>query len=121
GGGQGVAHGSPKPVRSGVVPGFGTTNDQRGGEEARAMRTVGAPDRKSLAKIAEVPPESVQPWAIVLAGGTAVRLRPLTRMLSGDERPLQYVRLVGPRSLLRQALDRLVVAFPSQPDVGWVT
>jgi mannose-1-phosphate guanylyltransferase len=50
---------------------------------------------------------SPQTWAIVLAGGDGVRLRPLVRRLFGDERPKQYVPLLGPASLLRQTLDRV--------------
>lgn len=51
-------------------------------------------------------------WAVVLAGGEGVRLRPLTRRVSGDERPKQYAALVGSRSLLRQSLDRVALAIP---------
>jgi mannose-1-phosphate guanylyltransferase len=45
-------------------------------------------------------------WAIVLAGGSGVRLRPLTRVICGDDRPKQYVTVTGTRSLLQQTLDR---------------
>jgi len=48
----------------------------------------------------------------VLAGGHGVRLRALTRHLYGEERPKQYAVLVGTRSLLRQTLDRVVLAIP---------
>lgn len=51
-------------------------------------------------------------WAIVLAGGEGVRLRPLARRVSGDDRPKQYVPLLGPRTLLRQTLDRAALAIP---------
>ena len=56
-------------------------------------------------------------WAIVLAGGEGVRLRPLTRRLYGQERPKQYAALVGSRSLLRQTLDRVALAVPSERTV----
>src|SRR5438445_13525101 len=46
-------------------------------------------------------------WAVVLAGGEGARLRPLVRRLFGNERPKQYVPLLGPSSLLRQTLDRV--------------
>ena len=46
-------------------------------------------------------------WGVVLAGGEGVRLRPLVRRLLGEERPKQFVKLLGPRSLLRQTLDRV--------------
>ena len=52
-------------------------------------------------------------WAVVLAGGEGVRLRPLTRRLYGDARPKQYACLVGARSLLRQTLDRVGLAVPA--------
>lgn len=51
---------------------------------------------------------------IVLAGGEGVRLRPLTRWVSGDDRPKQYVRLLGPRSLLGQTLDRVAQLVPRE-------
>jgi len=51
-------------------------------------------------------------WAIVLAGGEGRRLRPLVRRLHGDDRPKQYVKLLGARTLLRQTLDRTELAIP---------
>ena len=38
----------------------------------------------------------------MLAGGEGIRLRSLTRAIVGDDRPKQYVPLVGADSLLRQ-------------------
>ena len=52
------------------------------------------------------------PWAVVLARGEGTRLRPLIRRVLGDERPKQYVPLLGPRSLLRQTLDRVALRMP---------
>jgi len=46
-------------------------------------------------------------WAIVLAGGEGVRLRPLVREMCGDERPKQFAKIVGSKSLLRHTLDRV--------------
>lgn len=46
-------------------------------------------------------------WAIVLAGGEGLRLRPLVRRMLGEDRPKQFVKVLGPRSLLRQTLDRV--------------
>ena len=51
-------------------------------------------------------------WAVVLAGGEGVRLRPLVRQAFGDERPKQFCPLVGPRTLLRQTLDRVGRLIP---------
>jgi len=53
-------------------------------------------------------------WAVVLAGGEGTRLRPLTRLISGDERPKQFVPLLGGRSLLRQTLERVARLVPRQ-------
>lgn len=50
-------------------------------------------------------------WGIVLAGGEGIRLRPLVRHVLGEERPKQYVKLLGPRSLLRQTLDRAALSI----------
>jgi mannose-1-phosphate guanylyltransferase len=51
-------------------------------------------------------------WAIILAGGDGVRLRPLVRLIHGDDRPKQYAVLVGTRSLLRRTLERVARAVP---------
>ena len=58
-----------------------------------------------------------QTWAIVLAGGDGVRLRPLVRRLFGDERPKQFIPLLGPASLLRQTLDRVERLVPPERTV----
>jgi hypothetical protein len=50
---------------------------------------------------------SIVPWAIVLAGGEGVRLRPLVRQLCADDRPKQFVKIVGSKSLLGHTLDRV--------------
>jgi len=60
-------------------------------------------------------------WAIVLAGGDGVRLRSLARRVCGDERPKQYVPLLGDRTLLRQTLDRVAREIPASQTVVVVT
>lgn len=49
---------------------------------------------------------------VILAGGEGMRLRPLVRQVFAADRPKQYVRLLGPRTLLRQTLDRVSLAIP---------
>jgi mannose-1-phosphate guanylyltransferase len=45
-------------------------------------------------------------WGVVLAGGDGVRLRPLTRLICGDDRPKQFCPLYGGITLLEQARRR---------------
>jgi mannose-1-phosphate guanylyltransferase len=52
-------------------------------------------------------------WSVVLSGGEGTRLRPLVRQVTGEDRPKQYAKLLGPRSLLRQTLDRVALAVPA--------
>jgi mannose-1-phosphate guanylyltransferase len=56
-------------------------------------------------------------WAVVLAGGEGVRLRPLTRLVHGDDRPKQYACFVDGRTLLRCTLDRTGRAIPPERTV----
>ena len=56
-------------------------------------------------------------WAIVLAGGQGVRLRPLIERIHRDTRPKQFAVLIGERSLLRQTLDRVALSIPSDRTV----
>lgn len=51
-------------------------------------------------------------WAVVLAGGEGTRLRPLVRRIHGDDRPKQFARLIGNRSMLRRTLDRAERVLP---------
>lgn len=50
-------------------------------------------------------------WGVALAGGDG-RLPALARRVCGDERPKQYVPLLGDRTLLRQTIDRVALAIP---------
>ena len=62
-------------------------------------------------------PSSSELWAVVLAGGWGIRLRPLTRLICGDDRPKQYVTVTGSRSLLQQTLDRAALRIPAERTV----
>ncbi len=46
-------------------------------------------------------------WGVILAGGDGKRLLPLTRKISGDDRPKQFCALTGGDTLLDQTLRRL--------------
>ncbi|MDQ2947906.1 MAG: sugar phosphate nucleotidyltransferase [Acidobacteriota bacterium] len=41
-------------------------------------------------------------WGVILAGGDGVRLRSVTRLVSGDDRPKQFSPLLGGKTLLAQ-------------------
>jgi mannose-1-phosphate guanylyltransferase len=45
-------------------------------------------------------------WGVLLAGGDGTRLKNLTRLISGDDRPKQFCRLFGDESLLDRARKR---------------
>jgi hypothetical protein len=66
-------------------------------------------------------------WAVVLAGGEGVRLRPLPCHVSGDDRPKQYGALLGARTLVEPTFDRFARPGPPDrnmivetPQPGWV-
>ena len=63
------------------------------------------------------PSGSAHVWALVLAGGTGMRLRDLTRHVYGEDRPKQYAVLTGGKSLLRQTLDRFGLSIPARRTV----
>lgn len=46
-------------------------------------------------------------WAVILAGGDGMRLRPLTRVIAGDDRPKQFCSILGSKTLLEQTRQRV--------------
>jgi mannose-1-phosphate guanylyltransferase len=53
-------------------------------------------------------------WAVILAGGDGTRLQSMTRAITGDNRPKQFVPVIGRTTLLDQTRRR--VALSIEPD-----
>lgn len=54
-------------------------------------------------------------WAVILAGGDGTRLKPLTRALTGDDRPKQFCPIISDRTLLDHTQRRVgLVLNPAQ-------
>ena len=53
-------------------------------------------------------------WAVILAGGDGTRLQSMTRAIAGDNRPKQFVPVIGGSTLLNQTRRR--VALSIEPD-----
>jgi mannose-1-phosphate guanylyltransferase len=51
-------------------------------------------------------PTATPPWAVILAGGDGIRLRPLVQRLTGDTRPKQFCKLLGSETLLERTRGR---------------
>jgi mannose-1-phosphate guanylyltransferase len=67
---------------------------------------------RRIAKSAWDPTDAAH--VLILAGGDGVRLRPLTRVLTGDDRPKQFCAVLGDESLLAQTLHRASLLVPPE-------
>ena len=57
-------------------------------------------------------------WAIILAGGDGTRLQSMTRAITGDNRPKQFVPVIGRSTLLDQTRRRVALSFqPSRTSI----
>ena len=57
-------------------------------------------------------PHGRQRWGLILAGGQGLRLRSLTRVIAGDERPKQFCPFDGCETLLEGTRRRLALVIP---------
>ena len=58
-------------------------------------------------------PKREHRWGVILAGGDGTRLRPLTRLVSGDDRPKQFCPLLGDATLLGRTRLRVRKHLPA--------
>ena len=78
-------------------------------------RPVGARQSNSVGSTSTLErggPREAGRWAIILAGGDGTRLRPLTRVIAGDERPKQFCAIIGGETLLDQTRGRAALSVP---------
>lgn len=77
--------------------------------------------RNSARTVCPLSSERKKRWAVILAGGDGERLRPLTRLIVGDERPKQFCSFLGGKTLLEQTRSRVALAVPPNQTLSVVT
>lgn len=97
-----------------------------GGRVRSAIDTASRPESSQGRQApAEAAPRVLGPrddrWVVVLAGGDGTRLRRFTRQVLGTERPKQFCRIIGTRSMLRHTWDRALRLVPPERIVTVVT
>jgi len=60
-------------------------------------------------------------WAVILAGGDGTRLQSITRAITGDDRPKQFVPVIGGSTLLDQTRSRVALSVASARTLFVVT
>jgi mannose-1-phosphate guanylyltransferase len=60
-------------------------------------------------------------WAIILAGGDGTRLQSMTRAITGDNRPKQFVPVIGRSTLLDQTRRRVALSIDASRTLVVVT
>src|ERR1043165_3317040 len=60
-------------------------------------------------------------WAVILAGGDGTRLQSMTRAISGDNRPKQFVPVIGGSTLLNQTRRRVALSIEPERTLVVVT
>src|ERR1043165_9278751 len=60
-------------------------------------------------------------WAVILAGGDGTRLRSMTRAITGDDRPKQFVPVIGGGQLLEKTRRRGALSIEPSPTLVVVT
>ena len=60
-------------------------------------------------------------WAVILAGGDGTRLQSMTRAITGDNRPKQFVPVIGRSTLLDQTRQRVALSIDPERTMIVVT
>ena len=60
-------------------------------------------------------------WAVILAGGDGTRLQSMTRAITGDNRPKQFVPVIGGSTLLNQTRQRVALSIEPNRTLTVVT